>query len=49
MHYRTKDAGEELAVAKHSHGRLRTATLFLGSEGRADSYPTLAKLLADRL
>ncbi|MEV4142684.1 hypothetical protein AB0J40_03395 [Amycolatopsis sp. NPDC049691] len=49
LHCTTKDAGEQLVVAKHSHGQLRTATLFLGSEGRADSYTTLAKLLADRL
>ncbi|VVJ17333.1 Uncharacterised protein [Amycolatopsis camponoti] len=49
MHCETKDAGTQIAVAKHSHGQLRTATLFVRSEGRADSYTTLAKLLADRL
>ncbi|SFW77607.1 hypothetical protein [Amycolatopsis australiensis] len=49
MHCETKDAGLQIVVAKHSHGRLRTATLFLGVTGPEGGYGTLAKLLADRL
>lgn len=43
------DGGTLLAVAKHSHGQLRTAELFLYAEGTNDSYAAIAKLLADRL
>lgn len=41
--------GTELAVAKHSHGQVRTAQLYLYASGRDDSYTQLGKLLADRL
>jgi hypothetical protein len=43
------NGGTLLAVAKHSHGQLRTAELFLYAEGTNDSYAAIAKLLADRL
>ncbi|GLY41996.1 hypothetical protein Amsp01_080190 [Amycolatopsis sp. NBRC 101858] len=49
MHCDKKDVGLEIAVAKHSHGQVRTATLFLGSSGSEDSYTKIAKLLAGRL
>lgn len=49
LHCEKKDAGLQILVTKHSHGQLRTATLFLGSSGGEESYVSLAKLLADRL
>jgi hypothetical protein len=49
MHCDKKDLGLEIAVAKHSKGQVRTATLFLTPTGSEDSYTTLAKLLAGRL
>jgi hypothetical protein len=49
LHCEKKDAGLQILVAKHSHGQLRTATLFLGASGREENYVSLAKLLADRL
>ena len=49
MHCEEKDLGLKIAVAKHSNGQVRTATLFLTPTGSEDSYTTLAKLLADRL
>jgi hypothetical protein len=42
-------SGILIAVAKHSHGQLRTAELFLNPSGREDSYVSIAKLLGDRL
>ncbi|WP_328613377.1 hypothetical protein OHS18_31940 [Amycolatopsis sp. NBC_00355] len=44
-----QDGGTELAVAKHSHGELRTAELNLYVSVGEDTYATLGKLLADRL
>ncbi|MFJ9778659.1 hypothetical protein ACIRSS_03690 [Amycolatopsis sp. NPDC101161] len=49
MHCDQKDLGLKIAVAKHSKGQVRTATLFLTPTGSENTYTTLAKLLADRL
>jgi hypothetical protein len=43
------DGGTVLAVAKQSHGQLRTAQLFLYAEGTDESYAAIMKLLGDRL
>jgi hypothetical protein len=44
-----QDGGTELAVAKHSHGELRTADLNFSVSVGDTTYATLGKLLADRL
>jgi hypothetical protein len=45
----SQGGGTTLAVAKHSHGGVRTAQLYLYVAGSEDSYAKIGKLLADRL